>query len=44
VGNATPQGGFQFMGPEGAARTALYAGVARYLDLFSAEDSIFAPR
>jgi len=32
------------MGPERVARAALYAGVARYLDLFSQEDSIFAAR
>jgi imidazolonepropionase-like amidohydrolase len=32
------------MGPEGVARAALYAGVARYLDLFSPEDAIFAAR
>ena len=44
VGNFTPPGGFQMMGPEGVARAALYAGVARYLDLFSAEDAIFAAR
>ena len=44
VGNFTPPGGFQMMGPEGVARAALYAGVARYLDLFSPEDVIFAAR
>ena len=44
VGNFMPPGGFQMMGPEGVARAALYAGVARYLDLFSAEDAIFAAR
>ena len=44
VGNFMPPGGFQFMGPEGVARAALYAGVSRYLDLFSAEDVIFAAR
>jgi imidazolonepropionase-like amidohydrolase len=44
VGNFRPPGGFQSMGPEGVARAALYAGVARYLDLFSMEDSIFAAR
>jgi imidazolonepropionase-like amidohydrolase len=44
VGNSTPSGQFQFMGPEGTARAALYAGVARYLDLFSDEDAIFAAR
>ena len=44
VGNFMPPGGFQTMGPETVARAALYAGVARYLDLFSAEDSIFAAR
>jgi imidazolonepropionase-like amidohydrolase len=44
VGNFTPPGGFQTMGPERVARAALYAGVARYLDLFSQEDSIFAAR
>lgn len=44
VGNFMPPGGFQMMGPEGVARAALYAGVARYLDLFSPEDAIFAAR
>jgi imidazolonepropionase-like amidohydrolase len=44
VGNFRPPGGFQLMGPEAVARAALYAGVARYLDLFSIEDSIFAAR
>jgi imidazolonepropionase-like amidohydrolase len=44
VGNFMPPGGFQQMGPEGVARAALYAGVARYLDLFSPEDAIFAAR
>ena len=44
VGNFMPPGGFQMMGPEGVARAALYAGVARYLDLFSGEDAIFAAR
>lgn len=44
VGNFAPPGGFRFLGPEGTARAALYAGVARYLDLFSLEDSIFAAR
>ena len=44
VGNFMPPGGFQMMGPEGVARAALYAGVARYLDLFSPEDMIFAAR
>jgi imidazolonepropionase-like amidohydrolase len=44
VGNFMPPRGFQMMGPEGVARAALYAGVARYLDLFSAEDAIFAAR
>ena len=44
VGNFMPPGGFQMMGPESVARTALYAGVARYLDLFSPEDAIFAAR
>jgi imidazolonepropionase-like amidohydrolase len=44
VGNFTPPAGFQMMGPEGVARAALYAGVARYLDLFSSEDAIFAAR
>jgi len=44
VGNFRPPGGFQVMGAEGVARAALYAGVARYLDLFSPEDSIFAAR
>lgn len=44
VGNFQPPGGFQMMGPEGVARVALYAGVARYLDLFSPEDGIFAAR
>jgi adenine deaminase len=31
VGNFMPPGGFRMMGPEGLARAALYAGVARYL-------------
>ena len=44
VGNFRPPGGFQAMGPEVVARAALYAGVARYLDLFSPEDTIFAAR
>ena len=44
VGNFMPPGGFQMMGPEGVARAVLYAGVARYLDLFSPEDAIFAAR
>lgn len=44
VGNFMPPDGFQMMGPEGVARAALYAGVARYLDLFSGEDAIFAAR
>jgi len=44
VGNFMPPGGFQMMGAEGVARIDLYAGVARYLDLFSPEDAIFAAR
>src|SRR5262245_32318463 len=44
VGNFRPPGGFQFMTPESIAKADLYAGVARYLDLFSLEDSIFAAR
>src|SRR6185503_8553054 len=44
VGNFRPPGGFQLMGAEETARAALYAGVARYLDLFSPEDTIFAAR
>jgi imidazolonepropionase-like amidohydrolase len=44
VGNFIPPGGFQIMGPEGVARAALYAGVARFLDLFSPEEAIFAAR
>ena len=44
VGNFRPSGGFQQMSAERVATTALYAGVARYLDLFSPEDSIFAAR
>src|SRR5688572_24424374 len=44
VGNFMPPGGFQLMGPEIVARAALYAGVGRYLDLFSSEDAIFAAR
>jgi imidazolonepropionase-like amidohydrolase len=44
VGNSLPGGGFQMMGPDGVARAALYAGVSRYLDLFSPEDAIFAAR
>jgi imidazolonepropionase-like amidohydrolase len=44
VGNFMPPGGIQMVGPEGVARAALYAGVARYLDLFSPEDAIFAAR
>jgi imidazolonepropionase-like amidohydrolase len=43
-GNFMPTGGPQVMGPENVAHAMLYAGVARYLDLFSAEDSIFAAR
>ena len=44
VGNFQPPGAFSMMGPEGVARVALYGGVARYLDLFSPEDLIFAAR
>lgn len=44
VGNLLPSGGFHMMGAEAVARAALYAGVARYLDLFSMEDAIFAAR
>jgi imidazolonepropionase-like amidohydrolase len=44
VGNYLPPGEFQYFGAEGTARVALYAGVARYLDLFSPEDDIFAAR
>lgn len=44
VGSFRPPGGFQQMSAERIATTALYAGVARYLDLFSPEDSIFATR
>ncbi len=43
-GNTGPSGGFQMLGPAGSARMALYAGVARYLDLFSPEDMIFGIR
>src|SRR5688572_27933949 len=43
-GNFQPPGRFQMMGPERVARAALYTGVARYLDLFSSEDLIFASR
>ena len=44
VGDFTPPGGFHLMGAETVARVALYAGVARYLDLFADEDEIFAAR
>jgi imidazolonepropionase-like amidohydrolase len=44
VGNFLPPEQFQYLGAEGTARVALYAGVARYLDLFSGEDEIFAAR
>jgi hypothetical protein len=44
LGNFLPNGQFQNLGAERTARAALYAGVARYLDLFSAEDAIFAAR
>jgi imidazolonepropionase-like amidohydrolase len=44
LGNFLPNGRFQYFGAEGTARAALYAGVARYLDLFSGEDGIFAAR
>jgi imidazolonepropionase-like amidohydrolase len=42
--DGAPSPPFQYLGAEGTARVALYAGVARYLDLFSPEDDIFAAR
>jgi imidazolonepropionase-like amidohydrolase len=44
VGNFAPPGGFRVLGAGGTARAALFAGVGRFLDLFSLEDSIFAAR
>jgi imidazolonepropionase-like amidohydrolase len=43
-GNAGAAGPPQFMGAAGVARVDLQAGVARFLDLFSPEDSILALR
>lgn len=43
-GNAGAGGPPQFMGTPGVARVSLQAGVARFLDLFSPEDSILALR
>jgi len=43
-GNAAAAGAPQFMGAEGVARADIRVGVARFLDLFSAEDSILALR
>jgi imidazolonepropionase-like amidohydrolase len=43
-GNYMPPTGMAMMGSEAVSRTALYAGVARYLDLFSPEDAVFAAR
>ena len=43
-GNAAAGGPPQFMGTDGVARVGLLAGVARFLDLFSPEDSILALR
>jgi imidazolonepropionase-like amidohydrolase len=43
-GNTGPGGRVQRLGPDGTAKAALYAGVARYLDLFSPEDVILGLR
>lgn len=43
-GNGAPGGPGEFLGPAGTARVDLYAGVARFLDLFSAEDMILGVR
>jgi imidazolonepropionase-like amidohydrolase len=43
-GNSTPGRRPEFLGTGGTARRALYVGVARFLDLFSPEDSILAFR
>lgn len=43
-GNFSPGGAGMMMGPAGTARADLFVGVARFLDLFSPEDSIFAAR
>ena len=43
-GNAGAAGMPQMLGPTGVVRVALEAGVARVLDLFSAEDFIFTVR
>ncbi len=43
-GNAAAAGAPEFLGTAGVARVALQAGVARFLDLFSPEDSILALR
>jgi imidazolonepropionase-like amidohydrolase len=43
-GNAGAAGPPQFLGTAGVARVDLQAGVARFLDLFSPEDSILALR
>jgi imidazolonepropionase-like amidohydrolase len=43
-GNAAAGGPPQFMGTAGVARVDLQTGVARFLDLFSPEDSILALR
>ena len=43
-GNTAPGRPPQMLGPDGAAKLALRAGVARYLDLFSPEDAIFSLR
>jgi imidazolonepropionase-like amidohydrolase len=43
-GNTGPGGRVQPLGPDGTAKAALNAGVARYLDLFSPEDVILGLR
>ncbi len=43
-GNAAAAGAPQFLGTAGVARVDLLSGVARFLDLFSPEDSILALR
>lgn len=43
-GNAAAAGAPEFLGTPGVARVALVSGVARFLDLFSPEDSILAVR
>lgn len=41
-GNTAPGQKFQFLGTEGVAKVALYAGITAFLDLFAAEDYILS--